>query len=58
MDFLENKIKLNYDYSVLESSIPSKEFYKNRNYEKLDKKSMLINNGLEFSFDVLKKNLN
>lgn len=58
MDFLENKIKLNYDYSVLESSIPSKEFYKNRNYEKLDKKSMLINNGLGFSFDVLKKNLN
>ena len=39
MDFLENKIKLNYDYSVLESSIPSKEFYKNRNYEKLDKKT-------------------
>lgn len=58
MDFLENKIKLNYDYSVLESSIPSKEFYKNRNYEKLDKKSMLIDNNLDFSFDVLKKNLN
>lgn len=58
MDFLENKIKLNYDYSVLESSIPSKESYKNRNYEKLDKKSMLIDNNLDFSFDVLKKNLN
>ena len=58
MDFLETKIRLNYDYSVLESSIPSKEFYKNRNYEKLDEETLLIDNDFYFSFDVLKKNLN
>lgn len=56
MDFLESKIRLNYTYTVLESSIPSKEFYKNRNYVKLDEERLFIDDDFYFSFDVLEKN--
>lgn len=58
MDFLESKIRLNYTYAVLESSIPSKEFYKNRNYVKLDEERLFIDDDFYFSFDVLEKNFN
>lgn len=56
MEYLEDKIKLNYDEAILDTSLPATAFYINRGHGKIKEEKIGIGDGLFLEYDIFKKN--